>query len=69
MDVCRVPGLVTPMSNDTNLWHFGGALYGAENLLLKHIPVAFQLLCGMILLMQQEKGCAVNGSDWGHFCI
>lgn len=40
---------------------------GAGNLLLEHILIAFQLLCSMILLIQCEKGCSVNGSDWGHF--
>lgn len=51
-----MPGLVTPMSSDTNLWHLRGALYGADNLLLKHISVVFQLLCSKILPIQHEKG-------------
>lgn len=69
MNMCCVPGVVIPMSSDTNLWHLRGALYGADNFLLKHIPVAFQLLCSMILLIQHEKGCSVNGRDWGQFCV
>lgn len=67
MEVCHVPALVTPVPSDTDLWHLGGAFCGADNLLLEHIPVAFQLLCSRILLIQREKGCSVNGSDWGHF--
>lgn len=67
MEVCQVLGLATSMSSGTNLWHLRGALYGADNLLLVHIPIAFHLLCSMILLTQRGKGCSVNGSDWGHF--
>lgn len=47
MEVGHVPSLVNPVSSGTNLWHFRGALYGADNLLLEHIPVAFQLLCNL----------------------
>lgn len=67
MEVGHVPGLVTPVSSGTNLWHFRGALYGADSFLLEHTPVAFQLLCSMILPIHHEKGRSVNGSAWGHF--